>query len=63
MHLSFSSRPLITCKNIFKLMEALIPQPGQQMAHLDLPSIKQVEHAQGVGRQMQLFFSQVPLQI
>lgn len=44
-------------------MEALIPQPGQQMAHLDLPSIKQVEQAQGVGRQMQLFFSQVPLQI
>lgn len=33
------------------------------MAHLDLPSIKQVEHAQGAGRQMQLFFPQVPLQI
>lgn len=32
------------------------------MAHLDLPSIKQVEHAQGAGRQMQLFFPQVPLQ-
>lgn len=33
------------------------------MAHLDLPSIKQVEHAQGAGSQMQLFFPQVPLQI
>lgn len=33
------------------------------MAHLDLSSIKQVEHAQGAGSQMQLFFPQVPPQI
>lgn len=33
------------------------------MVHLDLPSIKQVEHAQGAGSQIQLFFPQVPPQI